>query len=70
MNIVGWATGVDGQLPGFTSNISFFLIGLLGLQYSTDIVSVASDYTFRCCCVAYLDFFHLNFFPQSIMPGL
>lgn len=68
MNIVGWATGVDGQLPGFVS-ISAFFIGLLALHYSTDITQWPVIILAGAVCGAYLGFLPFNFFPQSIMPG-
>jgi len=36
MNFVGWASGIEGQLPGFVS-ISAIFIGILGLKYSSDL---------------------------------
>ncbi|HPT66030.1 MAG TPA: MraY family glycosyltransferase [Candidatus Woesebacteria bacterium] len=68
MNIVGWATGVDGQLPGFVS-ISAFFIGLLAFRYSTDITQWPVIILAGAVCGSYLGFLPFNFFPQSIMPG-
>ncbi len=68
MNIVGWATGVDGQLPGFVS-ISAFFIGILALRYSTDIAQWPVIILAGAVCGSYLGFLPFNFFPQSIMPG-
>lgn len=68
MNIVGWATGVDGQLPGFVS-ISAFFIGLLGIRYSTDIAQWPVIILAGAVCGSYLGFLPFNFYPQSIMPG-
>lgn len=68
MNIVGWATGVDGQLPGFVS-ISAFFIGLLAFRYSTDIAQWPVIILAGAVCGSYLGFLPFNFFPQSIMPG-
>jgi len=68
MNIVGWATGVDGQLPGFVS-ISAFFIGLLAIRYSTDITQWPVIILAGAVCGSYLGFLPFNFFPQSIMPG-
>jgi len=67
-NIVGWATGVDGQLPGFVA-ISAFFIGLLGLRYATDITQWPVIILSGAVCGAYLGFLPFNFFPQSVMPG-
>lgn len=68
MNIVGWATGVDGQLPGFVA-ISAFFIGLLAFRYSTDITQWPVIILAGAVCGSYLGFLPFNFFPQSIMPG-
>lgn len=68
MNIVGWSTGVDGQLPGFAA-ISAFFIGMLGLTYSTDISQWPVIILAGAVSGAYLGFLPFNFFPQSIMPG-
>lgn len=68
MNIVGWATGVDGQLPGFVS-ISAFFIGLLALKSSTDITQWPVIILAGAVCGSFLGFLPFNFFPQSIMPG-
>jgi UDP-GlcNAc:undecaprenyl-phosphate GlcNAc-1-phosphate transferase len=68
MNIVGWSTGVDGQLPGFTA-ISAFFIGILGFRYSTDVSQWPVIILSGAVCGAYLGFLPFNFFPQSIMPG-
>jgi len=67
-NIVGWATGVDGQLPGFVA-ISAFFIGLLGLKYAGDITQWPVIILSGAVCGAYLGFLPFNFFPQSVMPG-
>jgi UDP-GlcNAc:undecaprenyl-phosphate GlcNAc-1-phosphate transferase len=68
MNIVGWATGVDGQLPGFTA-ISAFFIGILGFRYSSDTTQWPVIILSGIVCGSYLGFLPFNFFPQSIMPG-
>lgn len=68
MNIVGWATGVDGQLPGFTAIAAFF-IGILSFRYSSDITQWPVIILSGIVCGAYLGFLPFNFFPQSIMPG-
>jgi UDP-GlcNAc:undecaprenyl-phosphate GlcNAc-1-phosphate transferase len=68
MNIVGWATGVDGQLPGFTA-ISATFIGILALKYSADITQWPVIILAGAVAGAYLGFLPFNFFPQSIMPG-
>ena len=68
MNIVGWANGVEGQLPGFVS-ISAIFIGILGLQYSSDITQWPVIILAGSVAGAYLGFLPFNFFPQQMMPG-
>jgi len=67
-NIVGWAAGVEGQLPGFVV-ISSVFIGLLGLKYSADIAQWPVIILAGAVAGSYLGFLPYNFFPQSIMPG-
>ncbi len=68
MNIVGWSTGVDGQLPGFVS-ISALFIGILGFTYSADFTQWPVIILSTIVAGSYLGFLPYNFFPQSIMPG-
>jgi len=68
MNIVGWATGVDGQLPGFTA-ISAFFMGVLAFKYAADITQWPVIILAASVCGAFLGFLPFNFFPQSVMPG-
>lgn len=68
LNIVGWAAGVEGQLPGFTS-ISAVIIGILSLKYSADITQWPTIILAGALAGSYLGFLPFNFFPQSIMPG-
>lgn len=67
-NIVGWATGVDGQLPGFTA-ISAFFIGLLALRFTGDIATFPVVILAGAVAGAFLGFLPFNVFPQVIMPG-
>ena len=64
MNIVGWSSGVDGQLPGFVA-ISAIFIGLLGLRYSTDTTQWPVIVLSLSVAGAYLGFLPFNFFPQK-----
>ncbi len=70
MNIVGWSTGIDGQMPGFVA-ISAFVIGIL----SFSLISVDNFPAWTGTALAfitagaYLGFLPWNFFPQKIMPG-
>ncbi len=68
MNIVGWATGVDGQLPGFAA-ISAIFIGILAMRYSQDVSEWPVIILAGAVAGAYLGFLPFNFYPQSIMPG-
>lgn len=67
-NTVGWAAGIEGQLPGFVSITAIF-IGILGLKFSTDITQWPVIILAGAVAGAYLGFLPFNFFPQSIMPG-
>lgn len=68
MNTVGWAAGIEGQLPGFVSIAAIF-IGILGLKYSNDVTQWPVIILAGAVTGAYLGFLPFNFFPQSIMPG-
>jgi len=68
MNFVGWASGVDGQLPGFVS-ISAFFIGILALRFQNDTTQWPVIILAFTVAGAYLGFLPHNFFPQKIMPG-
>ena len=68
MNIVGWSTGVDGQLPGFTA-ISAFFIGLLAFRFSQDILQWPVIILAGAVSGAFLGFLPFNLFPQVMMPG-
>ena len=67
-NTVGWAAGIEGQLPGFVSIAAIF-IGILGLKFSTDTTQWPVIILAGAVAGSYLGFLPYNFFPQSIMPG-
>ncbi|HPD44636.1 MAG TPA: MraY family glycosyltransferase [Candidatus Woesebacteria bacterium] len=67
-NIVGWSTGVDGQLPGLVVIAATF-IGILGLRFHNDITQWPVIVLAGALAGAYLGFLPYNIFPQSIMPG-
>lgn len=69
MNIVGWSSGVDGQLPGFVA-ISAVVLGLLSFRFlPTDPnQSIVIKLAF-VTAGAFLGFLPFNFYPQKIMPG-
>lgn len=69
MNITGWSSGVDGQMPGFVS-IAAVIIGLNSLKFSAhDISQVTVAQLSFITAGAFLGFLPWNFFPQKIMPG-
>ena len=68
LNVVGWSSGVDGQLPGFVS-LSAFFISLLALKFSSDVTQWPVVILGMAVSGAYLGFLPYNFFPQKIMPG-
>lgn len=69
MNIIGWSSGVDGQLPGFVV-ISSFVLGILSLKFSAHDISqwMVTNLAF-ITLGSYLGFLPWNFYPQKIMPG-
>lgn len=68
MNIVGWATGIEGQLPGFAS-ISAIFIGILAFRFANDPQQVQVIILSAAVAGAYTGFLPFNFYPQKIMPG-
>lgn len=70
MNIVGWSTGIDGQMPGFVA-ISAFVIGILSFsQISLDNFPAWTGTALAFITSGvYLGFLPWNFYPQKIMPG-
>ena len=68
MNSVGWAAGVEGQLPGFVG-ISAIFIGILGLRFATDTTQWPVIILSGAVAGSYFGFLPFNYPPQSIMPG-
>lgn len=70
MNMVGWSTGVDGQMPGYVT-ISAIVIGILSFtQLGADNFPIWTGTALAFITAgAYLGFIPWNFFPQKIMPG-
>lgn len=67
-NIVGWSSGVDGQLPGFViiAAATMGIIGYrLGANPNTDLGFILAIIT----AGAFLGFLPWNWYPQKIMPG-
>ncbi|MBI2029761.1 undecaprenyl/decaprenyl-phosphate alpha-N-acetylglucosaminyl 1-phosphate transferase [Candidatus Gottesmanbacteria bacterium] len=69
MNVVGWSSGVDGQLPGFVA-IACFVLGILSLRFVSEDISqwVVTALAF-ITMGSFLGFLPWNFYPQKIMPG-
>ncbi|RJR16469.1 undecaprenyl/decaprenyl-phosphate alpha-N-acetylglucosaminyl 1-phosphate transferase [Candidatus Microgenomates bacterium] len=69
MNIVGWSSGVDGQMPGFVA-ITAGMLGILALRFSTLDISQTIVATLAFITAgSFLGFLPWNFYPQKIMPG-
>ncbi len=67
-NVVGWAGGIEGQLPGLVS-IAAVTIGILGIRFSQDLTQWPLIGLAGAISGAYLGFLPYNFYPQQIMPG-
>lgn len=67
-NIVNWAKGFDGQLPGIVV-IAGLTIALMALKFSADITQWPVAILASITAGAYLGFLPFNFYPQKIMPG-
>lgn len=68
MNIVNWSKGVDGQMPGFVV-VAATILGLLSLQFATDITQWNVTKLAAITAGSYLGFLIWNYYPQKIMPG-
>ncbi len=69
MNIVGWSSGVDGQMPGFVV-ITALILGIMSWKFSAHDLSQTTVATLAFVVAgAYLGFLPWNFYPQKIMPG-
>ncbi len=67
-NIVDWAKGFDGQLPGIVV-IAGLTIALLAMKFSADITQWPVAILASITAGAFLGFLPFNFYPQKIMPG-
>jgi UDP-GlcNAc:undecaprenyl-phosphate GlcNAc-1-phosphate transferase len=68
MNIVNWAKGVDGQLPGFVS-VAAVMIGLLSTRFH-DVPTQFTTATLSFIVAgAFAGLLMWNWYPQKIMPG-
>lgn len=69
MSIVGWSSGVDGQMPGFVA-IAALVLGILSLRFSiVDPSQIPVTLLAFITAGAFVGFIPWNFFPQKIMPG-
>jgi len=67
-NIVGWSSGVDGQLPGFVV-IAALMVGVWGGFREGFITPPILPMLAFITTGAYLGFLRWNWYPQKIMPG-
>ena len=67
-NIVGWSSGVDGQLPGFVV-IAAVTIAVLGWKFNADFGQWPVITLAAVVAGAYAGFLPWNWYPQKIMPG-
>lgn len=68
MNIVNWAKGVDGQMPGFVA-IAIIFIGLLSQRFQDDPTQINLLTLSLIVAGAFIGFLIWNFFPQKILAG-
>jgi len=68
MNIVNWAKGVDGQMPGFVAIAAVF-IGILSARFIDDPTQFNSANLSFIVAGAFLGLLIWNWYPQKIMPG-
>jgi len=67
-NIVGWSSGVDGQMPGFVI-VAAITIAALGWRFNTDARQLPVIALAAITAGAYAGFLIWNWYPQKIMPG-
>jgi len=68
MNIINWAKGVDGQLPGFVS-VSCFFIAILANRFADNPTQFNVANLALIVSGAFAGLLVWNFYPQKIMPG-
>lgn len=68
INIVNWAKGVDGQLPGFVA-IALIFIGLLSQRFVDDPTAFHTGQLSFIIAGSFLGLLFWNWYPQKIMPG-
>jgi UDP-GlcNAc:undecaprenyl-phosphate GlcNAc-1-phosphate transferase len=67
-NIVGWSSGVDGQLPGFVI-VAAVTMAFLGMRFSGDVSQITVITLAALIAGAYAGFLPWNWYPQRMMPG-
>lgn len=67
-NIVGWSSGVDGQMPGFVI-IAAVTIAVLGWRFNADARQLPVIALAAITAGAYAGFLLWNWYPQKMMPG-
>ncbi|MBU1033721.1 undecaprenyl/decaprenyl-phosphate alpha-N-acetylglucosaminyl 1-phosphate transferase [Patescibacteria group bacterium] len=68
MNIINWAKGVDGQLPGFVS-VSCIFIAILANRFADAPTQFNVANLALIVAGAFAGLLVWNFYPQKIMPG-
>ncbi len=67
-NIVGWSSGVDGQLSGFVI-IAALVMAILGLRFGPDQNQTLLIILALTTTGAYAGFLPWNWYPQKMLPG-
>lgn len=67
-NIVGWSSGVDGQLPGFVI-IAALTMAVLGKSFGENQNQTLVVVLALATAGAYAGFLPWNWFPQRMLPG-
>jgi UDP-GlcNAc:undecaprenyl-phosphate GlcNAc-1-phosphate transferase len=67
-NIIGWSSGVDGQLPGFVI-VAAVTIAIMGARAAGDTNQVPAVILAALTAGAFAGFLPWNWYPQKIMPG-
>lgn len=68
MNIINWAKGVDGQLPGFVT-VSAIFIAVLAERFNDAPTQFNVASLSLIVAGAFAGLLYWNFYPQRIMPG-
>ena len=68
MNIVNWAKGVDGQMPGFVS-IALIFVGILSTRFVDDPTTFNTATLSFIAAGSFAGLLVWNWYPQKILPG-